>query len=282
MIDRSLLHDMLRMYPAQPATAVWRAVEIGALLRLGIPHGRGLDLGCGDGKLTALILGRCGPRDLVGIDPDPLETQAAALSGIYSAVHACPGERIPEPDASFDFVISNSVLEHIPDLEPVLAEAARLLRLGGQFLFTVPGPAFHKLLRGSLLPWAQRTQYLADLDRRLAHWRYPSTGEWDGLCSRNGLRMQSCLGYLDRDETRAWETWSRFTGGLLYAVWGKRKPPIRIQRELGLRQLQNRSSMPGFVADGLTGFIMGQLPGKSAAWLDESKSGCLLVHGIRP
>ena len=118
MIDKALLHTMLRMYPAQPSTAVWRAVEIDALLRLGVPEGRGLDLGCGDGKLTGVILQGCGPRTLVGIDPDPLETEAAFKTGLYEAVHAAPGNVIPEQDGSFDFVVSNSVLEHIPDLPP--------------------------------------------------------------------------------------------------------------------------------------------------------------------
>ena len=177
MIDRSLLRDTLSTYPAQPATAVWRAVEIGVLLDIGIPEGRGLDLGCGDGKLTALILQRAGARVLVGVDLDPLEARAAGRSGIYAAVHTAPAHRVPEADGSFDFVISNSVLEHLLALEPVLHEVARLLRPGGRFLFTVPGPGFHANLRGSLLPWVARARYLQDLDRRLAHLHYPTEPE---------------------------------------------------------------------------------------------------------
>ena len=281
MIDHLLLRDMLRMYAAQPATAVWRAVEIGALLQLGIPEGRGLDLGCGDGKLTALILERSGPRRLVGSDFDPMETQAAVLSGLYEAVHIAPGDCIPEKDNSFDFVISNSVLEHIPELEPVLREVARVLRPGGRFLFTVPGPGFHANLRGSLLPWVPRQRYLEELDRRVAHLRYPSAADWHGLCAAANLSLDGCLGYLDRDETRAWETLSRFTGGLLYALWGKRQPPIRIQRDLGLRFIQNRMRLPSTFASAISMAVRAHLNGKDNGWLPEAKAGCLLVHGTR-
>ncbi len=282
MIDRLLLLDILRLYPVQPATAVWRAVEIGALLDVGIPEGRGLDLGCGDGKLTALICDRTGPRRLVGIDLDPLETQAAERSGLYEAVHCGPAHRVPENDQSFDFVISNSVIEHIPELEPVLQEVTRVLRPGGRFLFTVPGPGFHPNLRGSLLPWVPRQHYLEEVDRRLAHYRYPTAAEWKRLCQGAGLSVDGCPGYLDRNETRMWETLSRFTGGLLYSLFGKHQPPIRIQRRLGLRQMQNRSQLPTPVAAAAGWLIRGWLGTSHAGWLAEAEASCLLVHGTRP
>jgi SAM-dependent methyltransferase len=283
MIADLLLRDMLMAYPAQPATAVWRAVEIGALLRVGIPQGRGLDLGCGDGKLTAVLFKRASgpPRRLVGIDIDPLETQSAELSGLCEAVHTGAGSCIPEESGSFDFVVSNSVLEHIPEIIPVLQEVARVLRPGGRFLFTVPGPGFHAILRGSLLPWVSRQRYLEELDRRLAHLRYPSAANWCCLCAAVGLTTDGCLGYLDRDETRTWETLSRFTGGLLYAVCGKRQPPIRIQRDLGLRQIQNRAPLPSLVASGISMIIRSRLRAKDDGWLPDTAAGCLLVYGTR-
>src|SRR4051812_37996918 len=105
-------------YPAQPATAFWRAIEIEALATCDVPEeGLGLDLGCGDGILTDILLERIGPRRLVGIDLDPLETAAARKYSFYERIHTCSADAIPEPDGTFDFVISNSVLEHIPPLE---------------------------------------------------------------------------------------------------------------------------------------------------------------------
>ena len=281
MVRRDLLSELVQIYVAQPATALWRAVEIEALLRLGLPEGRGLDLGCGDGKLTNIILGQTGPRRLVGADPDAAEADAATRSGIYEKVVVAPGNQIPEPDASFDFVLSNSVLEHIPELEPVLSEVGRVLRPGGRFLFTVPAPGFHRNLYGSRMPWVHRSQYLSELDLRLAHHRYPTPSEWQTLCASADLSLDGCLGYLDRNQTQRWETFSRYTGGLLYALWGKRQPPIKIQRQLGLRAVQNTTRLPRAIANIIGGCMALGLPSEGWIWLAETDASCLLVHGTR-
>jgi SAM-dependent methyltransferase len=44
----------------------------------------------------------------------------------------------PLPDSIFDFVISNEVLEHVPDLDAALRETARILKPGGMLLGTCP------------------------------------------------------------------------------------------------------------------------------------------------
>lgn len=50
---------------------------------------------------------------------------------------------LPYGDASFSTVVSNSSIEHIPRVDEVLREVARILRPGGRFMFTVPGPRFN-------------------------------------------------------------------------------------------------------------------------------------------
>lgn len=276
-----LLHRFVRAYPAQPATAFWRAFEIQALALAGLPEGRGLDLGCGDGKLTDILLDLTGSRRMVGIDPDPLETEAAGAFPFYQAVHTCPGDAIPEPDASFDFAISNSVLEHIPNLEPVIAEVSRLLKPGGQFFFTVPGPGFHANLAGALLPTTTRAKYLADLDKRLNHFHYLSAEDWRAMAARNGLRVTEARGYLDRRETRRWETLSRMTGGLLYALAGNSLRPIEIQRKLQLRQAQNRAALPGPISNGIATVVSSGFPAGAVESPWRSDGSCLLVIGSK-
>jgi SAM-dependent methyltransferase len=233
----TLLPSFLEVYPFQPATALWRAVEIAVLAEAGLPPGLGLDLGCGDGLLTSLVLEACGKRELIGIDPDPDEVALATATGIYRDLHIAGGDAIPLPNDTVDWVLSNSVLEHIPDVGPVLAEAARVLKPGGRCVFTVPSPEFHALLRGPL--WRSsdkaRAQYLRDMDRRVAHYYYWSEGRWRQELERVGLHLDDARPYLDWSQTRRWETISRLTAGLLVLAFGNRKRPIEIQRTLGMR-----------------------------------------------
>ena len=275
-VDRTLLASLLRENPFQPATSFWRAIELSAVLRHGLPNGRGLDLGCGDGKLMRTLLGaaRASP-ELVGVDIDPHEARDAAETGSYVRVRVAPGDRIPEPDASFDFVFSNSVLEHIDDLEPVITEVARVLRAGGTFLFTVPSAGFHDCLGGPLLPWVGRSAYAAQIDRRCAHIRYWSKPDWEGCMQRHGLGLTHASEYLTAPEVRRWETLARFTSGLLYPLFRSRLRPIEIQRRLGLRRSGMR--LPPYLAAVLARIIsFGGQPDASGGF------GCLLVEARKP
>ena len=56
------------------------------------------------------------------------------------------GEHLPFGDASFDGVFSINVLEHVVDLERVVAESARALTDGGLWLAVTPNGNWEKLL----------------------------------------------------------------------------------------------------------------------------------------
>lgn len=277
-IDKALLTEFVARYPAQPATAFWRGIEIDVLAQADFPEGLGLDLGCGDGILTDILFKRMGrvPR-LVGIDPDPLEASAAQKYDFYERIHTVGGEAIPEEDATFDYVISNSVLEHIPNLEPVIREVGRVLKPGGRFYYTVPGPGFHENLSGSLSPFTDRADYLEQLDKRLAHFNYLTTEDWQAMCERHGMTVDSVTGYLGEKATKRWETLSRMTGGLLHSLSGGSRRPIEIQRLLKLRDLQNSGGFPQPLAAILSTAIGANLGGEDHA---ETPS-CLLVSGHR-
>jgi SAM-dependent methyltransferase len=276
-VDQDILSQFVSEYAFQPATALWRTIELPALARLGIPTGRGLDLGSGDGKLTAIFLRLIGNRDLVGVDPDPSEGAEAERRQIYTKVHVCGGDQVPEPDASFDFAISNSVLEHIPNLDPVLAETARLVRPNGMFLITVPHIGFRTQLRGPLVPGVSRADYEARLDKRLAHLRYPSAAEWQAMLDRHGFSTEAIEFYLDRSQVRRWETLSRFTAGVLSTLSGGLLHPIILQRRLGLRQIQNQNIFPAAMARTLARMISFKLQSPPAD-LDEENTGCVAIR----
>jgi SAM-dependent methyltransferase len=102
-----------------------------------------LDVGCGDGHFASIAF----PRPVhAGIDPAGAVLREARQRGAYRVLARGLGDALPFARGAFATVISNSVLEHIPRVEPVLAEIARVLRPGGRFIFCVPGDRFTDLL----------------------------------------------------------------------------------------------------------------------------------------
>jgi SAM-dependent methyltransferase len=275
-MDRRLLRRFLEVYPFQPATAVWRTAEVAELTRVDFPAGLGLDLGCGDGRLTRVLSEEVGGLRLVGLDVDPMETALAEAEHLYARVHTATAEHIPEPDASFDFVVSVSVMEHIPGLEGVLRDVARVLKPGGRLITSVPGVGFHACLRGPLLPGSSRADYLRALDRRVAHLRYWTIAEWEAALDAAGLRLVEARAILSRADMRRWETLSRLTAGVLHAL-ARRKAPIEIQRSLGLRHAGQR--LPAPLAAALARLLAAGLNDVPPA--NERESGCLLVIATR-
>jgi 2-polyprenyl-3-methyl-5-hydroxy-6-metoxy-1,4-benzoquinol methylase len=81
----------------------------------------------------ALLLRGRYPR-FVGSEFAADETAAAQIWPIPSIDIAHSGF----PAGSFDFVLSNEVLEHVPDLDAALLDTARILKPGGRFVATFP------------------------------------------------------------------------------------------------------------------------------------------------
>lgn len=254
--------------PYQPATNYWRAVEIEEVVRYDLPPGPGLDLGCGDGHLMAIILRHVGPRDLSGIDVDPSETVLAARREVYREVVTAAADRMVFPDRSFEFVFSNSVLEHIENIDGTLSEVARVLRPGGRFLFTVPGPDFHACLRGPR--FGSHDAYLQAIDARCAHLRYWNSLQWAEHLELAGLKMIHHHAYLTRAQTQRWQQLARYTSGILYFLVGRTRQPIAIQRGLGIRSTRFR--LPKVIASAIATVI------GSGADKNGPSFGCLLIE----
>lgn len=128
----NFLRRYLEIAPA--ALALERAIECEMQARNEWPAPI-LDIGCGDGIFASIL---CSAQIDTGIDPDKPELNSARESQAYRELIGCFGNDIPKPDKSFATIVSNSVLEHIPDLVPVLKEANRLLADDGRFYITIP------------------------------------------------------------------------------------------------------------------------------------------------
>ena len=150
-----------------------------------------LDIGCGEGLFAKLVFD--GKID-VGIDPDARELSRAKEFDAYHELIQCFGDKIPKPDGHFQTIFSNSVLEHIPDLEPVLREAHRLLAPGGRFYFTVPSENFDRYTIGNTVLSGFGLAKLSDRFRKFFNnfWRhyhyYPLDG-WKDLARRCGFEV---------------------------------------------------------------------------------------------
>jgi SAM-dependent methyltransferase len=118
--------------------ALLRAVEARFYEDIDLPAPT-LDLGCGDGHFASLTFNR--PLE-VGIDPwwEPL-IEADGRSA-YLGLAQTDGAEMPFPDGYFASAVSNSVLEHIPQIDAVLTETARVLGTGAPFVFCVPNHNF--------------------------------------------------------------------------------------------------------------------------------------------
>jgi len=97
-----------------------------------------LDLGCGAGTdllIAAQMVGPAGRAIGVDMTPSMLEVARASARGMGLGnveLHAALIEALPLEDASVDVVISNGVIDLVPDKDAVFDEIDRVLRPGGR------------------------------------------------------------------------------------------------------------------------------------------------------
>jgi len=97
-----------------------------------------LDLGCGAGTDLLIAAQMTGPEGhVIGIDMTPAMLDRAGASACEMGLanvelHDALIEALPLAEASVDVVISNGVIDLVPDKDAVFAEIDRVLRPGGR------------------------------------------------------------------------------------------------------------------------------------------------------
>ena len=95
-----------------------------------------LDIGCGNGMLTAELARAVGPDGrVIGVDPSAeMRKPATARCAEFDWVEIVEGaaDALPLADAAADKAVSVQVFEYLPDIPAALAEAHRLLRPAGR------------------------------------------------------------------------------------------------------------------------------------------------------
>jgi arsenite methyltransferase len=100
-----------------------------------------LDLGCGAGTDLLIAAQMTGPSGrAIGVDMTPAmlrraHASAAEIGLANVEVHEALIESLPISDGSIDVVISNGVIDLVPDKEAVFDEIDRVLRPGGRVQF---------------------------------------------------------------------------------------------------------------------------------------------------
>lgn len=172
-----------------------------------------LDMGCGDGDFAQITFDH---KIDVGIDPWTGPVHKAVKLGTYRLVLQGYGDRIPFPDGFFASTFSNSVLEHIPDIDPVLSEMARVLKPGALFLFCVPNQNFLANLSISSLFDRLGLRRLGDayrafFNRISRHSHCDSPEVWQARLEKAGFKVERWWHYFPPHSLHVLE-WGHYFG----------------------------------------------------------------------
>lgn len=156
-----------------------------------------LDIGCGDGIFAKILFDE---KIDTGIDPLNYELESAKQYNMYDELIEAFGDKIPKGDNSYKTVFSNSVLEHIKNLDPVLKEINRVLVPEGIFYATIPTNYFDKysviskLLNGVGLK-GMALKYNNFFNNFWRHFHYYDKAGWTKKFENNGFKVVNIIEY---------------------------------------------------------------------------------------
>jgi SAM-dependent methyltransferase len=200
----ALLAQHLQRVP--PFRALMRAQEHRLFEQEEILHPV-LDVGIGDGHFAAVVF----PDGIdAGIDITyPIVAEGRA-HGPYRSAAVADGTRLPYCDAAFRTVVSNCVIEHIPDVEGLAREVGRVLAPGGRFVFSVINHNFtHSLgtvrrLEGLGLS-SLANRYGHWWNRRAVHFHFDDPPTWRARLERYGMKLDRHTYYMSQQAMQTFE-----------------------------------------------------------------------------
>lgn len=190
---------------APPADDPLREPRLALLLPQLAPTDRVLDVGCGDGRATRVLAGRC--RQAVGADISQQALRAAREQspGGQWLCASLEGE-LPFADSSFDVLHCCEVIEHLLDVPGALRAMHRILRPGGLLFLSTP---YHSLFKNLAI-------VLLDFERHFdvsgPHIRFFTIRSLSRLLREAGFAVEKtrCLG-------RFWPVWMNLV------VWARKE-----------------------------------------------------------
>ena len=128
-IEKAMMNNPVR-------AALQRRFEAKRLLTMGgRVEGRALEIGCGRGVGTELVLDVFGAAhvDAFDLDPDMVARAKKRLAGRPANVRVGDVTAIEAEDGAYDAVFDFGIIHHVPDWRAALREVHRVLRPGGRF-----------------------------------------------------------------------------------------------------------------------------------------------------
>lgn len=152
-----------------------------------------LDIGCGDGKVTALLAERVPRGRVVGIDSSAdmvaLATERYGRDGGKQRFEVLDARALPFEQA-FDVVFSNSALHWIRDHRPVLAGIRRALKPGGRAYLRFGGKGATKEITAVLYEFMQRPEWAAYFDGFVSPMGFFEPAEYVPWIEEAGLKPE--------------------------------------------------------------------------------------------
>jgi SAM-dependent methyltransferase len=184
--------------------ALVRGVEATYYQALDLPAPT-LDVGCGDGHFAQLAFDR---KIDVGLDPWHGPIHEAGRRGVYHLLVEADMASAPFPEGYFASAFSNSVLEHIPHIDAVLADVARVLKPGAPFHFCVPNERYLSELALSRILGRGYTEWFRRISR-VAHADGPHI--WEKRLGQAGFKLEKWWHYFSPSAMRVLE-WGHYFG----------------------------------------------------------------------
>lgn len=147
------------------------------------PGERILDLGCGDGQLTARML--AAGLDVRGVDASASMVASARARGVR--VDEASAEKLPYPDASFDAVFSNAALHWVRGQDEMMAEVHRVLKPGGRFVAEMGGHGNIAAIRVALVSVLEKHGF-GDAEDGVNY--YPTPAAYTRRLEHHGFKVE--------------------------------------------------------------------------------------------
>lgn len=130
----AVIDAIARSMDARASEAATQEICADYMTRLPRPGKRVLEVGCGNGATTAMLLEHLHPSEHVGVDPAPglIDRAAARYADRPEVTFALGNASDTGREAgSFDVVVVRTVFSHLADPDMALREALRVLKPGG-------------------------------------------------------------------------------------------------------------------------------------------------------